>query len=128
MPRSLGSGVVAGLLDTVLPARMGTSFRWLVGSTWISNLGDGMGLAAGPLLIASQTRDPLLVALAGLLQRLPWLLFGLYAGVLADRLDRRLLVAGVDLGRAAVLALLTATILSDTVGVAVVLVAMLLIG
>jgi hypothetical protein len=59
---------------------MGTSFRWLVGSTWISNLGDGMGLAAGPLLIASQTQDPLLVALAGLLQRLPWLLFGLYAG------------------------------------------------
>jgi hypothetical protein len=56
---------------------MGTSFRWLVGSTWISNLGDGMGLAAGPLLIASQTQDPLLVALAGLLQRLPWLLFGL---------------------------------------------------
>jgi hypothetical protein len=32
---------------------MGTSFRWLVGSTWISNLGDGMGLAAGPVLIAS---------------------------------------------------------------------------
>ena len=49
---------VAGLLEAVLPARMGTSFRWLVGSTWISNLGDGMGLAAGPLLIASQTRDP----------------------------------------------------------------------
>jgi hypothetical protein len=74
---------VARLVQAVLPARMGTSFRWLVGSTWIGNLGDGMGLAAGPLLIASQTQDPLLVALAGLLQRLPWLLFGLYAGALA---------------------------------------------
>jgi hypothetical protein len=31
----------------------------------------------------------LLVALAGLLQRLPWLLFGLYAGALADRADRQ---------------------------------------
>src|SRR6478609_9046950 len=107
---------------------MGAGFRWLLASSWTSNLGDGIGLAAGPLLIASQTSDPVLVALAALLQRLPWLLFGLWAGVLADRLDRRLLVAGVDLGRAAVLALLTLTILSGTVGVVVILVAMLLIG
>jgi hypothetical protein len=40
---------------------MGTPFRWLVGSSWISNLGDGIGLAAGPLLIASHTYDPFLV-------------------------------------------------------------------
>jgi MFS family permease len=116
------------LVEAVLPARMGTSFRWLVGSSWISNLGDGIGIAAGPLLIASQTQDPLLVALAALLQRLPWLLFGLYAGVLADRMDRRLLVAAVDLMRAAVLAVLTVTLITGHVDVAVVLVAMLLIG
>src|SRR3954452_8309842 len=107
---------------------MGRSFRWLVASSWISNLGDGVGLAAGPLLIASQTRDPLLVALAALLQRLPWLLFGLYAGVLADRLDRRALVVAVDLLRAAVLAALTATLVSGEGSVVVVLVAMLLLG
>ena len=65
------------------------------------------GLAAGPLLIASQTRDPLLVALAGLLRRLPWLLFGLYAGVLADRVDRQRIVVTGDLLRAAVLGVLT---------------------
>ena len=115
-------------LELVLPGRLGRPFRWLIASSWISNLGDGIGLAAGPLLIASQTRDPLLVALAALLQRLPWLLFGLWAGVLADRLDRRLLVTAVDLGRAAVLALLTMTILTGAVGVVVVLVAMFLIG
>jgi MFS family permease len=119
---------VRRLVETVLPARMGSSFRWLVASTWISNLGDGIGLAAGPLLIASQTTDPLLVALAALLQRLPWLLFGLWAGVLADRLDRRALVVGVDLARAAVLAVLTATIVTGAVGVGVILVAMLLLG
>src|SRR3954454_18400476 len=107
---------------------MGRAFRWLVTSLWTSNLGDGIGLAAGPLLIASLTRDPLVVALAALLQRLPWLLFGLWAGVLADRLERRRLINGVDLGRAGVLALLSATILTGTVGVVVVLVAMLLIG
>ena len=107
---------------------MGTSFRWLVGSSWISNLGDGIGLAAGPLLIASQTQDPLLVALAALLQRLPWLLFGLYAGVLADRVDRRGLVVGVNLMRAAVLAAVTATLVGGYVNVTIVLVAMLLLG
>jgi MFS family permease len=107
---------------------MGRSFRWLVGSSWISNLGDGLGLAAGPLLIASQTQDPLLVALGALLQRLPWLLFGLYAGVLADRIDRRGIVVAVDLMRAAVLAVLSATIITDHVSIAVVLGAMLLLG
>src|SRR5688500_18353679 len=107
---------------------MGTSFRWLVGSSWMSNLGDGIGLAAGPLLIASQTSDPFLVAMGGLLQRLPWLLFGLYAGVLADRVDRRLLVVTVDLVRAAVLAVLTVALITGRVDVTVVLVAMFLLG
>jgi MFS family permease len=107
---------------------MGKPFRWLVASTWISNLGDGIGLAAGPLLIASQTKDPLLVALAALLQRLPWLLFGLWAGVLADRLDRRMLVVGVDLARAGVLAVLTMTIVTGAVAVGVILAAMFLLG
>jgi hypothetical protein len=119
---------VRRLVEAVLPSRMGSSFRWLVASTWTSNLGDGIGLAAGPLLIASQTKDPLLVALAALQQRLPWLLFGLWAGVLADRLDRRMLVVGVDLARAGVLAVLTATIVTGTVGIGVILVAMLLLG
>ena len=116
------------VLDAVLPPRMGTPFRWLVGSAWVSNLGDGIGLAAGPLLVASQTSDPLLVALAGLLQRLPWLLFGLYAGVLADRIDRRLLAVVVDLLRAAALVVLTAAVVTGWVDITVVLVTMFLLG
>ena len=68
------------------------------------NLGDGLALAAGPLLVASQTHEPFLVALAALLQRLPWLLFGLYAGALADRVDRRRMVMVCDALRVVVLA------------------------
>ena len=41
--------------------------------------------------------QPVLVAMAALLQRLPWLLFGLWAGAIADRVDRRLLVVVADL-------------------------------
>jgi MFS family permease len=119
---------VGRIVDAVLPARMGTSFRWLVGSAWVGNLGDGIALAAGPLLVASQTSDPFLVALAGLLQRLPWLLFGLHAGVLADRLDRRLVVVAVDLLRAFVLVILVAALVTGAVDTTVVLVAMFLLG
>jgi MFS family permease len=115
-------------VEAVLPARMGTSFRWLVGSAWAGNLGDGIGLAAGPLLVATQTSDPLLVAMAGLLQRLPWLLFGLYAGVLADRVDRLLLVIAVDLVRAGVLVVLTTALVTEHVNVTVVLITMFLLG
>src|SRR3954470_1705950 len=120
--------LVGRAVEAVLPARLGGSFRWLVGSSWTSNLGDGIGLAALPLLVASQTQDPVVVALGGLLQRLPWLLFGLYAGVLADRVDRRVLVVAVDLTRAAVLAVLTGTLVTGHVTVTVVLVAMFLLG
>src|SRR3954454_20536251 len=106
---------------------MGTPFRWLVGSSWVTNLGDGIAVAAVPLLIASQTQDPALVALAGLLQRLPWLLFGLYAGALADRVDRRILGVGVDLMRAPVPAAVTVTLITGSVPIAVVLVTMFLL-
>ena len=116
------------LVEAVFPARMGTPFRWLVGSAWASYLADGIAFAAGPLLVVSRTHDPLLVALAGLLERLPWLLFGLYAGALADRLDRRRLVVLVDLVRAAVLGLLILTIVTGWVSVAVVLGAMFALG
>src|SRR5918999_1274062 len=119
---------VGRLVEMVLPARMGTAFPGLVGSSWLTNLGDGLSLAAGPLLIASQTQDPVLVALAALLQRLPWLLFGLYAGALADRADRRGIVVAANLLRAAVLAVLAATLIADQESVAVVLVAMLALG
>jgi predicted MFS family arabinose efflux permease len=68
------------------------------------------------------------VALAALLQRLPWVLFGLHAGVVADRLDRRVVVVAVDLLRAAVLVALVATIVTGAVNVAVVLVAVFVLG
>jgi MFS family permease len=116
------------IADVVAPRRMGSRFRWLLGSSWTSNLADGIGLAAGPLLVASQTSSPLLVALATMLQQLPWLLFGLHAGVVADRLDRRAIVITVDIARAVVLVVLAAAIATDIVSVGIVLVAMFLLG
>jgi predicted MFS family arabinose efflux permease len=116
------------LADLVVPARLGRSFRWLLASSWVTNLGDGITLAAGPLLVASQTHNPLAVAMATLLQRLPWLMFGLYAGVVADRVSRRAIVITTGLVRALILLLLTAAILTRRVDTAVVLAALFLFG
>jgi MFS family permease len=120
--------VLSRVVDVVAPPRLGTSFRWLLASSWLSNLGDGIALSAGPLLVASQTHDPVLVALAPLLRSLPWLLLGLQAGALADRTNRRVLVATVDLIRAGVLALLCTSIATHQVSVPVVLVVILLLA
>ncbi|MDQ3715448.1 MAG: MFS transporter [Actinomycetota bacterium] len=116
------------VVEVIAPTRLGRGFRWLLASSWTSNLGDGIAIAAGPLLVASQTDDPLLVALAALLQWLPPLLFGLLAGAVADRLDRRLIVVTVDLARTAVLVVLCMTIATDAISIAVVLGCLFLIS
>jgi MFS family permease len=119
---------VSALVEAVFPRRLGRSFRWLVASSWTSNIGDGIALAAGPLLVASQTDSAFLVALAAMLQRLPWLLFGLWAGALADRLDRRLVVVIANSVRALVITVLCVFIGTGTVSIAMVLAAMFLYG
>ena len=78
--------------------------------------------------MASQTRSPLAVAAAAFLQRLPWLMFGLYAGALADRVSRRAIVITTGLVRALILLLLSASILTRHVDTAVVLAALFLFG
>ncbi len=87
-----------------------------------------MAYAAGPLLVASQTRDPFLVAMSALLQHLPWLLFGLHAGAVADWVDRRRLAVLVDLARTTVLVMLTVILVTGNVSIVTVLVTVFLLG
>jgi MFS family permease len=116
------------VIETVTPSRLGHSFRWLLASSAISNIGDGVALAAGPLLVASLTQDPLLVSFALLAQQLPNLFFGIPAGAIADRFDRRRIVAAVNLVRAAVLVVLASTIVGEVVSIAIVLVTLFVLG
>lgn len=116
------------LLEIVAPRRLGRSFRLLMASSWVSNLGDGIALAAGPLLVASKTENAFVVALAALLQWAPPLVFGIWAGALTDRLNRRLIMITVNLLRIAVLAMLSAAVAFDAAPVALVLVALFLIS
>ncbi len=116
------------VLEVALPQRLGTPFRWLLAASWVTNIGDGIILAAGPLMVASETRNPSLVAIAAMLQYLPWPLFGLFAGVVADRVERRRLIAVANVCRVAVLLVLAGTIVTGAVNIALVLGAIFLVG
>ena len=77
---------------TALPRR----FWRLYTSSATSNLADGIGRTALPLLAASYTRDPVLVAGLTTFAFLPWLLFALPSGALVDRVDRRYAMSGAN--------------------------------
>lgn len=114
--------------ELIAPRRMGRDFRWLLASSWTSNVGDGIALAAAPLLIASMTSSPVLVASGAILQFLPWLLFGLHAGAIADRFDRRRLVMFANAARAVVLAALCVFLVTGTANIGIVLAVAFLYG
>lgn len=96
---------------------LGRGFHLMLSASAISSVGDGIALTALPLLAATLTRDPLPVSLVVSVGHLPWLVFGLVAGALADRHDRRRLMYGADLLRAGLLAALVAGLAFDLVNV-----------
>ncbi|MFG1919900.1 MFS transporter [Micromonospora sp. NPDC048898] len=109
-------------------ARLGADFTKLWTAATVSNIGDGVTMAAGPLLVASVTDHPASIAGAVFAQQLPWLLFALISGAYVDRLDRRRLVVGVNLVRAVALAALAATIATETVTVLIIYLVLFLLG
>ena len=82
---------------------LGGSFWRLWTSSGLSNLADGALKVALPLLALRLTDSPMLIAGIAVALSLPWLLFALPAGALADRFDRRLSMVGANALRAALL-------------------------
>ncbi|WP_165362699.1 MFS transporter [Promicromonospora panici] len=72
------------------PGPLGGAFTRVVAANLSSSVGDGIARVAAPLLAVQLTNDPLLVSLVAVAALLPWLLFAIPAGVLVDRIDRRL--------------------------------------
>lgn len=69
-----------------------------------SNLGDGLMLAAFPLIAVTITDDPVAISAITIAIGLPWLLVAPFSGTIVDRLDRRRLMVATDLFRAVLLA------------------------
>lgn len=74
------------------------------------------------------TDSPILVASGAAMQYLPFLLFGLHAGAIADRLDRRALIIGANAARAMVLVILCIFLLTGSATIWIVLAAAFLYG
>lgn len=89
------------------------NYRLLFSAGALTNLGDGMVALALPWLATLLTRDPIAIAAVAAAGRIPWLLFSLPAGVIADRTDRRKLIARADLLRALIVAAILTLALSN---------------
>lgn len=81
-----------------------------------------MSFTALPLLVFALTGSGLVMGIVGALQTLPDLLFGMVAGALADRGDRRRMMFLADLGRAALTALIPLSVLLEGPTIVVILV------
>jgi MFS family permease len=90
----------------IVDRRLGPPFWRLWSASALSNLADGLVKIALPLVAVTLTDSPGLVAGVTLAVTLPWLLFALPAGALADRVDRRIAMVTANVARAAAVAVL----------------------
>ena len=107
---------------------MGPAFNRMWASSIVSNLSDGILIAAAPLLAISLTDSTVLISAIGAMVMLPWLLFAIPIGVLVDRIDRRFILAGANATRSAVVGVLALLIATDHVTIYWLLVASFVIG
>ena len=94
-----------------LPLARNRDFKVLLTSQGVSALGDAVTFTALPLLVLALTGSGLAMGIVGALQTLPDLVFGMVAGALADRTDRRRMMLLADLGRAVLTALIPLSVL-----------------
>jgi MFS family permease len=100
-------------MTEVMASGLGARFWRLWTSSTLSNLADGIVKVSLPLAALRFTDSPTLIAGLAFVVTLPWLLFALPAGALADRLDRRRLMLGANAVRAVTLGALAAAVAAD---------------
>jgi MFS family permease len=101
-----GSSSAGSAGSTWAPLRIGL-FRALWIAALVSNVGTWMQTVGAQWLLVHQAHAAILVPLVQTADMLPYVLFGLVGGVLADTFDRRRLLIAVQCGMVAVGAVLT---------------------
>lgn len=104
------------------PLSANRDFKVMLSSQGVSSLGDAVSFTALPLLVLMLTGSGLAMGVVGALQTLPDLVFGMVAGALADRSDRKRMMLLADLGRAVLTALIPLSVALDGPTMAVILV------
>jgi len=102
---------------------LGPAYWRLWWASAVSTTGDGVLVAALPLLAVTITRNPLMISLVTAAEFLPWLLLSLPAGVLVDRHDRATLMWRAQVLQGSVIAVLAVLVLLHWTDVAVLAVA-----
>ncbi|SCK57136.1 Transmembrane secretion effector [Streptomyces sp. WMMB 322] len=119
----LGAGVIA-----VLAGGLGAPFWRFWASASAANVADGIRAGAFPLIAAALTDSPFGVALVAACQQGAWLVFGLGAGLVADRRSPARIVALADVVRVVTLAALLTVLALDTASIAMLAGAALVMG
>jgi len=99
---------------------LGPAYWRLWWASAVSTTGDGVLVAALPLLAVTITRNPLMISLVTAAEFLPWLLLSLPAGVLVDRHDRATLMWRAQVLQGSVIAALAVLVLLHWTDIAVV--------
>lgn len=78
-------------MTTPAPAAvpLGRAFSKLFAAAAASNLADGIARLAIPLAAVTLTTDPVIISIFSALSYVPAIIFGLPAGMITDRMDRR---------------------------------------
>jgi MFS family permease len=98
---------------------LGPAYWRLWWASAVSTTGDGVLVAALPLLAVTITRDPLMISLVTAAEFLPWLLLSLPVGVLVDRHDRATLMRRAQVLQGSVIAVLTLLVAARWTDIAV---------
>ncbi len=90
-------------------------FRKLWAANLFSNLSDGFGKTAFPLLAVHLSKDPVLISLIGALTMLPWLLFAVPIGTILDSVNKKNALSFANALRALIAAVLSLAIATDVI-------------
>ncbi|MFI6324868.1 MFS transporter [Nonomuraea sp. NPDC050556] len=115
-------------MTVLAPARLPSAFHRLWAASAVSSLGDGIYLAALPLLAVNLTASPIVLSLITAAATLPWLLFGLLGGALVDRWDRRRTMWITDLARAALVAIPVVAAMTGSISMPLLIAVAFLLG
>lgn len=88
------------------PLRASRDLRLLIGGNLVTALGTQIALVALPYQVYTETGSAFLTGLLGAVELVPLVTMSLLAGALADRMDRRILLLGVQVGVAVAAVLL----------------------
>lgn len=107
---------------------LGRPFWTLWSANALTNTADGIVRILIPLLAVQLTTHPGLVATATVLVSLPWAIASLPVGVLADRRDRKTMLATANAGRVVILLALTTAAVTGWLSLPVLYVATFALG